>query len=144
MDRNQKLTLQSRPEQIRAFALGPQLIQWSNGVEPKLRERFDKLSELSDSLAEAIASDLQDLPEAFIDPEQRASELNRIAVAHERLTNSLGKMVDIHSKLTAGGAASVWAAMQRIPTPPAQLDNPPERIVNQRRPLGCKAPIDVD
>lgn len=137
------ITTQSNPERIRAFALGPQLIGWSNAVEPKLRDKFDKLSALSDQLAEAIASDLTDLPEAFIDPEQRASELNRIAVAHERLTNSLGKMVDIHSKLTAGGAASVWAAMQRIPSPP-QIDAPQERLVNTRRPLGCKAPIDVD
>lgn len=137
---NQSLSMNSSAQRIRAFALGPQLIQWSNGVEPKLREKFDKLSALSDSLAEAIASDLNDLPEAFIDPEQRASELNRIAVAHERLTNSLGKMVDIHSKLTAGGAASVWAAMQRVPSAPVS-EQPTERNVNTRRPLGCKAPV---
>ena len=139
-----QLSVQSKPEQLRAAMLPGAILDFCNRTTPQLIERHGKLSAQLDRIIREVEDDLQQLPDAIEENPERDDLINSAILKIERATKCAETLVKYHATLTGGGAAAVWVAAQRKLGEVRPDDVPSERIVNQRRPLGCKAPIDVD
>jgi hypothetical protein len=104
--------------------------------------RYDKAAENFTTLQEEIDKDVADLRDELHSGD-RADELNRLVTLSERMLSMLQRQVEIHHKLTGGGAAAVWVGMQRlaITHPVNDPDGPAERDATPRRRLSSGAQV---
>lgn len=123
---------------LRELALGEDLVKWSSETEPVLRKQCeDGLQQLSILISET-QKDLLDLELGIEDGEDerqgegRKSEITRLTIQLERQTGILKSQTEIYQKLSAGGGASVWAALQRL-TPPQAPQREEERDAGPKR-----------
>lgn len=123
--------------QLRQLALGEELTLWSAEQEPILRDRGEQLlSQLGATLAATQQDVLRlELMDCITEAEEQArkDEINRLTAVIERQAATYAKLVSVYHQLSAGGAASIWAAMQRAPVPPAENGNTERNATPARR-----------
>ena len=126
---------------LRRLALGDGIVDWCNRTAPELMRRYDKAASNFEALQVEIDKDLSDLTCELHDG-LRADELHRLVTLSERMLTMLQRQVEIHHKLTGGGAAAVWVGMQRLAiTHPVSEDGPSERDATPRRRLSSGAVV---
>lgn len=123
--------------ELRRLALGEELTKWSAEVEPELRKAADdQLTQLKSLIGEnqrdILALELME-PVMDDEPEARKVEITRLTIQLERQTAVFDRLVNVYQRLSAGGAASIWAAMQRQSAPPPPTDAPERNVTPMRR-----------
>lgn len=136
-----KIAQINKPDQLRAAMLPAAILDFCQRTTPKLIERHTRLSAQLDRIISEVEDDLAELPDALEEDDTRDDKINSAILKIERATKCAETLVKYHATLTGGGAAAVWVAAQRKLGEPAMNDQPVERNVNTRRPLGCKAPV---
>ena len=137
----------SQADRLRAWALGPQLVRFSDKFQPQVLDA-------SLTAIETVESELVDCKQALMklrlygetfnplsgpDDETQAEEF-RLLLKLEKLVSMLDKLTGIHAKLTSVSAAALLASMTRpnFVRPDAE-DKPAIRNVNPQRRL-----VDMD
>jgi len=123
--------------ELRRLALGEDIVRWCDTVEPQLRQEWDTLAAQSAAMMHEMDTDMQRLSlmhcETPADYASRATEMMRIQEMQERQTAIMERRVRTFGQLSAGGAASIWAAMQRGTARQQQDKANEERTVKPRR-----------
>jgi hypothetical protein len=126
-----------KPGQLRRFALGPQLHDWSNRFQPSLLSTADQALATLQSQLNTIQSDIQAL-DPFI-TEDYKSEQTRLNLALASVIGSIEKLGAFHARLTAVSAAALLHAMTR-----GSITEHTERDASPRRRLSSAAGQVVD
>ena len=135
-----------RPDRLRAFALGPLLLQWSDSFQPDL---LDSASQALDSVRALILSasaQLEGLTASkaagLYTAEEIAAEESRLTALLDRQIAMLERLGNFHARATSVSAAALLHAMTR-----GDLSGPAirqERDVAPRRSLASASDLLVD
>jgi hypothetical protein len=128
-----------KPLQLRRFALGAELHDWSKRFQPSLLQAADSaLASLHEQL-EQVQRDLSSLDPLLTGPQEYQAEQTRLNNLLSSLIGSIEKLGNFHGKLTAVSAAALLHAMTRN-----GLADTVERDATPRRRLGSAAGQVVD
>ena len=94
---------------LRAWALGPELMEWSEQFTPTILEKSDVAINQIGRAMDRIDSQM-DMLEGSDDDASRAEEM-RLTILREKNVAMLARMVKIHGTLTAGGVAAMFASL---------------------------------
>lgn len=125
------------PAERRRWALGPDLWDWCDKVEPILRGEvqagMSDTANLAMVLREAVGKLTLmpcDSPAAVA---AHDAELARLVELRERIVATQEREVRMFGQLSAGGAASYWAAMQKGARKQPDEDREERRVQPSRR-----------
>lgn len=96
---------------LREMALGERLTEWSNKAEPKLLSTFNDIELKLERAREAIESDMEDI--GMLSGEEREMRIDRNIQRLGAISAIYEKQVNTYMKLSAGGGAAIFAALQR-------------------------------
>ena len=107
----------SKPQHLRAFALGPMLHAWSEDFQPKLLETAQSALENVQSLILSGTNAIADLAvirgTGILSLEEERAEETRITIQIERCVAMLDRLGAFHQRTTSVSAAALLHAMTR-------------------------------
>ena len=135
----------SKPQHLRAFALGPQLHQWSEAFQPELLGTADLALANVQRLMESVSQQRQALSDrrgcCLFTTDEDAAEEVRLTQQLERAVTMLDRLGAFHARTTSVSAAALLHAMTRGRL--ASDSAVHERSVTPRRTLGSASDLVV-
>lgn len=126
--------------ELRRLALGEDIVRWCDQVEPGMREDWTAIQQQAARVMGELRADIDRLVLMPTDTaEERAERDTMMGAVQERLerqTAIMERQARTYQHLSAGGAASIWSAMQRGSARKQQDDQPSERPVKPYRKFG--------
>lgn len=96
---------------LKAWALGPELLEWSERFTPSLLEKGNTaLTQIGNALSNIDSQ--MDMLYGATDDDSKADEM-RLTILREKNINMLSSLVKMHATMTSGGVAAMFAALHK-------------------------------
>jgi hypothetical protein len=107
----------SKPQHLRAFALGPMLHQWSEDFQPEMLDTATKAMQILQGLVERVSGQLAELSDScsvgLWTLDEMREEETRLTILLERQVAMLDRLGAFHQRTTSVSAAALLHAMTR-------------------------------